>query len=183
VTVLTGNHRVLGRGLEPLPGWYPIDVLHFPIRSLRHFEEKYLRWWALLQTQFSEAAYRAHRTGRMREFYDAYVVDDKALAKGAADGTLAVDTRLRDALRSLRADEPSGLRTFELPPRAERLTFTDASVDDGYLSELGTLADGDPNAHAQRKAEDLEARLAALEQRHSARIVRSVRSVYSRGTV
>jgi hypothetical protein len=174
VTVLTGNHRVEGSGLDPLPGWYPIDVLHFPIRSLRHFEEKYLRWWALLQTQFSEAAYRAHRTGRMREFYDLYVVDDKRLARGVAEGTLAVDTRLRDALRSLRADGPSGRRTFERPTRVERLMFTDASVDEGYLSELGTLEAGDLHAHAQRKAEDLEARLAALEQRFSARIVNAL---------
>ena len=57
VTVPAGNHRALGRGLEPVAGWYPIDVLHFPIRSLEQFTEKYLRWWALLGTRFGEAVH------------------------------------------------------------------------------------------------------------------------------
>jgi hypothetical protein len=36
------------------------------------------------------------------------------------------------------------------------------------------LAAGDPHVLAQRKAEDLEARLNALEHRHSSRIVNAV---------
>jgi glycosyltransferase involved in cell wall biosynthesis len=150
VEVLPGNHRALGRGLEPIRGWYPIEVLHFPIRSLRHFTEKYLRQWALLQTQFGAAAYQAQRSGRLRELYESYLVDDSVLAKGIADGTLAVDTRLRDALRALRA--------------GERLTFADATVDAGFLSELDALVAGDPHVLAEQKAEALEARLAAVQQ-------------------
>jgi glycosyltransferase involved in cell wall biosynthesis len=151
VTVLTGGNQALGRGLDPLPGWYPIDVLHFPIRSLEHFTEKYLRWWALLRTRFSEAVHEAHSRGGLRELYESYVVDEEALAKGVADGTLAIDTRLRDALRSLRAQPP------------QPLMFDDA-VDAAYVAELAILEDGDPHAHVQRKAEDLEARLAAIER-------------------
>jgi glycosyltransferase involved in cell wall biosynthesis len=152
VTVLPGSNRALGRGLDPLAGWYPIDVLHFPIRSLEHFTEKYLRWWALLRTRFSEAVHEAHCRGRLHEFYESYVVDDEALAKGVADGTLAIDMRLRDAMRSLSAQP---LRPF---------TFSDDAVDAAYLAELAVLEDGDPHAHAQRKAEDLEARLDVIEQ-------------------
>jgi hypothetical protein len=173
VTVPSGNHQAVGRGLEPIHGWYPIDVLHFPIRSLRHFEEKYLRWWALIQTRFSEAAFRAHRGGRMRQFYDAYVVADDAVAKGVADGTLAVDTRLRDALRSLSMHGAS-FRSFDLPPNAPYLPFADPPVDAGYLAELGTLEEGDPGVLAERKTEDIETRLAALEQRPSSRVVSAV---------
>src|ERR671914_808063 len=106
VEVLAGNHRALGRGLDPIQGWYPIDVLHFPIRSLRHFTEKYLRQWALLQTRFGEMVSAAQGAGRLEELYHSYVVDDEALERGLADGTLAVDRRLRDALRALRAGEP-----------------------------------------------------------------------------
>ena len=160
VTVLAGSNRVLGRGLDPVPGWYPIDVLHFPIRSFEHFTEKYLRWWALLRTRFSEAVHEAHDRGALRELYESYVVGDEALAKGVADGTLAIDTRLRDAMRALRAGIP--------------LTFSDSAVDAAYLSELARLEDGDPHAHAQRKAEDLEARLAAIEQSHAVRIFNAV---------
>jgi hypothetical protein len=159
VEVLAGSNRVLGSGVDPLPGWYPIDVLHFPIRSLEHFTEKYLRWWELLRTRFSEAVHDAHRRGALRELYQSYVVDDEALARGLADGALAVDTRLRDALRSLRAD----------PSRP--LAFSD-DVDSAYLAELALLEDGDPHAHVHRKAEDLEARLAAIEQRRLKALVR-----------
>jgi len=162
VTVLAGSNRALGRGLDPVAGWYPIDVLHFPIRSLEHFTEKYLRWWALLQTRFSEAVHQAHRRGALREFYEPYVVDDEALAKGVTDGTLAIDTRLRDAMRSLRAHPP------------KPLTFSDSTVDAAYLSELARIEDGDPHAHAHRKTEDLEVRLAAVEQSHVVRILNAV---------
>jgi len=174
VSVLTGNHQALGRGLIPLRGWYPIDVLHFPIRSLRHFREKYLRWWDLLQTQFSAAAYEAERHGRLREFYESYVVDEEALAKGLDDKTLAIDTRLRDALRALRTEPGRGPRGFELPSDARRLTFAGSAVDEDYLSEFATLEDGDPHVLALRKADDLEARLAGLERRHASRILGAV---------
>jgi glycosyl transferase family 2 len=174
VMVLSGNHRAQGRDLLPLRGWYPIDVLHFPIRSLQQCTEKYLRWWDLAPSQFRGLVYDAHREGRMRAFYESHVVDDRALAKGVAHGTLAVDTRLRDALRVLYAEQGSGVRTFDLPTRAERLTFADGVVDEEYLSELGTLEDADPRVLAQQKADDFEARVAALEQRHSARILNAV---------
>jgi glycosyltransferase involved in cell wall biosynthesis len=167
VTVLAGSNRALGRGLDPVPGWYPIDVLHFPIRSLEHFTEKYLRWWALLGTRFGKAVHEAHRRGALREFYESYVVDDEALAKGVADGTLAIDTRLRDAMRSLRAHPPQPLR------------FSDSPVDAAYLSELARLEDGHPHVHVHRKAEDLEARLAAIEKSHSVRFLNAV-SAWSR---
>jgi hypothetical protein len=159
VEVLTGNHRAAGRDLEPLPAWYPIDVLHFPIRSLEQCAAKYVRWWALAPSKLRAAANEANESGRMREFYESYVVDDNALVRGLADATLAIDTRLRDALRSLDAE-----RT---------LTF-DAVVDPAYLAELALLEDGDPHAHVQRKAEDLEARLAALERSRFSRMLNVV---------
>jgi glycosyltransferase involved in cell wall biosynthesis len=166
VEVLPGNHRALGPGLDPIRGWYPIDVLHFPIRSLRHFTEKYLRQWALLRTRFGEAAHNAQEGGRMREFYEAYLVDDAALAKGLADGTLAVDTRLRDALRLLRGQHSAG----------KELAFSESGVDAAYLSELAALAAADPHVLAQQKAAELEARLDALGQRYSTRIAGRLRT-------
>ena len=161
VTVLPGSNRALGRGLEPLSGWYPVDVLHFPIRSFEHFMEKYLRWWALLRTRFSEAVHEAHTRGELRQFYESYVVDDEALAQGVANGTLAIDTRLRNAMRSLRAQPP------------QPLTFDDA-VDEAYVAEVAILEDGDPHAHVQRKADDLEARLARMERSHIKTLLRRI---------
>jgi len=163
VEVFWGSNRVVSRGLDPLSGWYPIDALHFPIRSLEQCRDKFLRWHAIAPSRFRTAAYDADQRGAMREFYESYVVDDDALEKGLANGTLAVDTRLRDALRSLRA-KPS-----------QPLTFSDRTVDAAYLSELAILEDGDPHAHMQRKTEDLETRLVAMEQSKVNVLMRRVR--------
>jgi glycosyltransferase involved in cell wall biosynthesis len=157
VKVLEGNHRVSGAHLLPIAGWYPIDIFHFPIRSFERFKEKYLRQWALLGVRFGGAVHEADSRGDLGAFYDRYVLDDGAVASGLAQGTLASDTRLRDALRALRA--------------GGRLDFADAPVDAGYLSELAMLAAGDLHTHVQRKAEDLETRLAELERRPTARLV------------
>jgi hypothetical protein len=160
VTVFWGSNRALSRGLDPLPGWYPIDVLHFPIRSLEQCRDKFLRWYAIAPSRFRTAAYEADERGEMREFYEAYVVHDEDLVRGLEDGALAIDTRLRDALRSVRA-QPS-----------RPLTFSDDAVDAAYLTELAILEDGNPHARAQRKAEELEARLAVLERSNINALVR-----------
>ena len=162
VEVFWGSNRAISRGLDPLSGWYPIDVLHFPIRSLEQCRDKFLRWYAIAPSRFRTAAYDADQRGAMREFYESYVVDDEALGRGLADGTLAIDTRLRDALRSLRA-EPS-----------RPLAFSDDAVDAAYLTELAILEDGDPHAHVQRKTEDLEARLAVMERSRAGRLLSAV---------
>ena len=162
VDVFWGSNRAMSRGLDPLSGWYPIDVLHFQIRSLEQCRDKLLRWYAIAPSRFRTAAYNADQRGAMREFYESYVVDDEALEKGLANGSLAIDTRLRDALRSLRAEPSRPLR------------FSDDTVDAAYLTELALLEDGDPHAHVQRKTEDLEARLAAIEASHSVRLANVV---------
>jgi hypothetical protein len=110
----------------------------------------------------------------MLEFYESHVVDDEALAHGIANGTLAVDTRLRDALRLLRSGQSSNVPILGDHVSAERLLFTDDAVDEEYLSEFGMLEDADPRVLAQRKADDLEARLAAVERPHSSRILKAV---------
>jgi hypothetical protein len=146
-----GSHRAFGTGLRPLLGWFPIDVLHFPFRSYQQFERKLHQWWELIfrgggrPSSFRGAAHEAYRQGRLREFYDSLVVDGKHLTDGVADGTLAVDTRLREALRSGRPD------------------FAAAEADSAYLAELDRLAGADDLAVTQRRIGELETRLAAQE--------------------
>lgn len=180
VVVSGGNHHAYGRGLRPLSGWYPIDMLHFPIRSERQYERSYLRWSDLGLRAGNEpagshrAAFREARLrGELSAFYESVVVDDAALAQGLGDGTLAVDTRVRDALRSLRAGDGSA-REFDLPPAAEPLRFTESAVDKDYLTELGRLEEAGALAVAERRVEALEARLAALEAGLASRLRRRV---------
>ena len=170
VEVGGGNHDVTGRGLTPLFGWYPIDVLHFPIRSLDQFERKFMRWWQItsVEGEASNPYYNvvrdAHREGRIAELYAPFVVDDQQLERGLVDGTLVEDTRLRDALRSLRQQDTAWLATRE------------AEVDRGYLVELAYLEDHSPFVRAQRGIEALEARVSRLENRLTGRVSRRLRA-------
>jgi Glycosyl transferase family 2 len=165
VEVGGGNHDVKAPGLTPLFGWYPIDILHFPIRSLDQFERKFLRWWEItaVDGEASNPYYNevrdAHSEGRIPELYEPLVVDDRQLAAGLADGTFVEDTRLRDALRSLRRQ-----RTLD--------SVEEPTVDGGYLLELGYLEDHSPFARAQHSVDALEARVARLENSLGRRLSR-----------
>ena len=169
VEVGGGNHDVVGGGLTPVFSWYPIDILHFPIRSLDQFERKFMRWWQItsVEGEASNPYYNvvrdAYRQGRIAELYEPYVVDDEQLSRGLADGTLVEDTRLRDALRSLRRDQ-SG-----------RLDLEESDVDPGYLVELAYIEDHSPFVRAQRSVEALEARVTRLERGLVPRLARHIR--------
>src|SRR5919204_5287557 len=162
VEVGGGNHDVSGRGLKPLYGWYPIDVLHFPIRSLEQFERKFMRWWQItaVDGEASNPYYNvirdAHREGRIAELYEPFLVDDERLARGLADGTLVEDTRIRDALRSLQRKRPE--------------LAGDSEVDRGYLVELAYIEDHSLFVRAQQSIEAMEERVGRLERRPSQRL-------------
>ena len=173
VDVGGGNHDVTGRGLMPLFSWYPIDVLHFPIRSMEQYERKFMRWWQITAVNgeasnpYMNLVRDAHREGRIAELYEPFVVDDEQLARGLADGTLVEDTRLRDALRWLRRSGGTELGVLE------------PTIDRGYLVELAYIEENSPFVRAQRRIEALEARASRLENtmanRVSRRLARRVR--------
>jgi hypothetical protein len=161
-----GNHEVYGPGMAPLLGWYPLDILHFPLRSAEQSTEKYLRWWQFSQSPRVPAPrvtefYEAYQRGDAKSFYGSHVVDDDALAPGLRDGTYAIDTRLRDVLRSFGLDGSS-------PPDSR--ASSDGAADTGYVSEVGALEARNALALAQRHVEALEARLDRLERSLPARV-------------
>ena len=171
VQVGGGNHEVVGRRLIPLPDWYPIDVLHFPIRSLEQCARKFVRWWQITSTSgvssnpYYDLAHKAHREGRMEEFYATYIVSDSILRERLAADTLAIDTRLRDALREMQTSSTHGGSRFRRLGPQEELRLTSAELDEGYTSELAVLADQTPLVRAQQVMEAVESRLRALEHR------------------
>ena len=164
VEVEAGNHDATGPALEPFRGWHPIEVLHFSLRSPQQVERKASGGWIrgtpheLVAHQLSLDS--AAREGRVREFFDQHVVTDAELERGLADGTLAVDTRLRDALRRLRASDG----TYRLPGPDSLLTFDAPDVEDtaAYAAEASVLASIDGIVRAERRTAALEARLATL---------------------
>jgi Glycosyl transferase family 2 len=165
VEVGGGNHDAIAPGLEPLYSWYPIDVLHFPIRSLEQFERKFIRHWrvtsgngrAKASNPFYDIVREAQLEGRIADLYDSYVARGERLARGLADGTFVEDTRLRDALRSLRRGA---------------LELGESQVDAGYLTELGYVEDHTPFLRAQQRIDALEGRLSRLESRVIGRVSR-----------
>jgi hypothetical protein len=166
VVVERGNHNAEAPGLDPLRAWHPLEVLHFSFRSVAQLERKARGNW-LRSPTYEPTLHRllldeASREGRLAAFYASYAVDDDALARGLRDGSLAVDTRLRDALRGLRRADGS----FALPEAGEALTFARPSVADdaSYAAEASVLAEIDGIVRAERRVRALERRLDALER-------------------
>jgi hypothetical protein len=157
VFVLHAGYTVLGAGIEPLPGWCPFEVFHFPCRSVEQ--------WARKTTRRGHAesdkplgqyvrGLRAHERGRIEDVYGALVVDDAAVERGLAEGSLLVDTRLREALRG-NPPAPVG----------------DPPVDASALYEATVV-------RLRRRTDDARARVHALEsrERRPLWLGRSVRS-------
>src|SRR5207244_6315728 len=103
VVVARGNHALAGSSFVPLTTWHPIEVLHFPLRSraqwMRKVElqgEAFTKHIERAGTGYHLAGYSALQGGRIDEQYESKLVDDAAADHGISDGTLVVDTRLRD---------------------------------------------------------------------------------------
>jgi hypothetical protein len=178
VVVGGGNHDLVGSPLVPLP-WWPIEILHFPLRSLEQCEQKYVA----TRTAWSRSpereprhevttAYEALREGRLEAYYGTLAVDDGALATGLGEGSLAVDVRLRDALRALRAPEESG-RAFVLPrtggPPFPPQQAAGAEQEASYAADVAVLGEA-ATVRLHRRLDRLEQRLHALELRRSVRL-------------
>jgi hypothetical protein len=164
VEIERGNHNATGQELEPLRGWYPIEVLHFSLRSVEQIERKAGGGWfrgsgaATVGHKLALAAAVQQRSAD--RYFHEHAVSSAELERGVADGTLAVDTRLRDALRILRATDG----TYRLPGPVPLLAFEAPHVADtaAYAAEASVLASIDGVVRAERRVAAMEARLAAL---------------------
>jgi glycosyl transferase family 2 len=182
VRIGRGNHEAFADGLFPLRGWYPVAILHLPVRSREQCERKYVTQFVTIVRNAEKGipvhwteAYDLYSAGRGDEdFYAPLVVDDEALERGLADGTLAVDTRLRDVLRSLGFGEGAGSASGETQPR---LVFRRPDVADEALfaSEASSLPESDVGLVLGSRIEDLENRVGRLERRALSRVVDAVR--------
>jgi hypothetical protein len=104
VTISFGSHTASSPRWVALHHWHPAEVLHFPYRSLAQWENKGSRR-ARGDKPLGQyvTVLRAKEAGRSASQYAQLVVDDLALERGLADGSLTIDVRLRDALRAVGA--------------------------------------------------------------------------------
>jgi hypothetical protein len=145
---------VVGRGnatvqtsLVALPGWSPVEALHFPVRSFRQFEHKFLTHYEASGARRRGEhvrAFEAAQVGRLEDLYDEICIDDERLDRGLADGSLAIDTRLRDASRALPAP-------LLFPGR-------DPEEEAGYAVD-GAVLDAGELVRLQRRVDELRTRV------------------------
>lgn len=181
VQVTEGSHGVLGTSFTTLRGWYPIEVLHFPVRSAEQLDRKARVWGSAVEKFYAKrevsvgpgAAYHAlaHRDaqeGRSEEAFAALVLDEAAAGAARERGLVARDTRVRDALRAVA--EPGGRIAFPRP----------SPVDDaGFAADAAILGEADL-VRVRRRLDELEQRIAILESRVGARVERRLRRLAGR---
>jgi hypothetical protein len=115
IRVAEGNHFVLRKGARiPERSDHPLEFAHFPIRSLAQLERKIRQGAEALSANARarsstgghwQKLYREHyEKGRLGDYYDACAPTPEQISAGLGNGALAVDTRVRDALRRIDRD-------------------------------------------------------------------------------
>ncbi len=136
---------------------FPVEVLHFPLRSAAHCEHKarlQRNAWTHIErtpTAYHAQMFEALEHGTIAEYYAEQVVTDDEVEDGVAGGRLVVDTRLRDALRQIAAGETE--LHFPVPTLVDEAT---------YAVEAASLGEADV-VRLQRRLDELEHRLASVE--------------------
>jgi hypothetical protein len=114
-------------------------------------------------TGYHLKGYDALQRGRIESSTSRSSSTTRARAWSTEDGTLVVDTRLRDVLRALSVETPT--RKFALPgERSQHLEFPPPTDDAVYAAEAAVL-DEAYTVRAQRQLDGLEERLEELEHR------------------
>jgi hypothetical protein len=117
---------------------------------------------------------------------NAEPISEEERERGLEDSSLIVDTRLRDALRALRVQEPVSSRQFAVPSDSATGGFefpTPDVVDDAaYAVECAAVGEVSLEK-LERRIDELEAQLARLERRFWSRVrVRVSRLARSSGS-
>jgi hypothetical protein len=95
-------------------------------------------------------AYEASQAGRLDALYDEICIDEERLRRGLVEGSLEIDTRLRDAFLTLPAAPP-------FPPR-------DVAEEVGYAVDGAVLQAGEL-VRLQRRVDELRMRLGTTSRR------------------
>jgi tetrahydromethanopterin S-methyltransferase subunit G len=179
IRLTRGNHALVDSPFAPLRGWFPIEVFHFPLRSVEQCEHKaelqgvaFDKYVARPPTAYHANMYEALQSGRIGEYYESLVVTDDELERGATEGRLVVDTRLRDALRQLRDPAGAGYLTPESAPDL-RFPLPTLVEDAEYAVEAAVLGEADV-VRLQRRLDELERRLLEVESRLPRRVYRKL---------
>jgi hypothetical protein len=151
---IAGGHMVYGLPGAALDWWYPLEILHFPLRSRAQCAHKYRKTWTGWETNIRGDLTRARRRADIGEpdpIFDRVALDHAQREKGLREGTLVEDTRLRRALGTETESPARPLAT----DRAE----LDAHALDKSVFEEAELV------RLQRWVDEVQKRVAAVERR------------------
>jgi len=159
-----GGNASVQSSLSPLPGWSPIEVLHFPIRSFEQFRRKFLTHYETSTGERQRGehvrAYEAAREGRLQELYARLCVDDREVERGIEARMLELDTRLRDALHAL-------------PDSTVHFAGRSGAEEAGYAIDADVLTSGEA-VRLQRRTDELLQRVRDLERRSQRSLRRAI---------
>jgi hypothetical protein len=163
VRVAFGNHGASGEGLVPVPGWQPIEILHFPMRSYRQFEDKVRAKGHAVKNNPAKPSrtiarhLESYEAGTLRADYAEMVFGEERVREGIAEGRLVVDRRLQRFL----ADRAAASGGEGEPAAAETSDPLDLRID---LLRAAARQRREREA-SQRELARLEGRVAKAEQR------------------
>jgi hypothetical protein len=154
VEVARGNHDAYGTGLRLLREWIPLEVLHFPLRGRTQMEQKYRRG-SVFTAAHVDAVAGSFGTSGVDGVWAGFLVDDERLRHGLADGALAIDLRVRDALRRV---APGEARLDGFDAAAE----TPVEAERAFVSDVALFMESDAAVRLDGRIASLEGRLAKL---------------------
>ncbi len=167
VLIAPGNHSISGAELEPAPALEVVEILHFPMRSYTQFERKVVSTGTAYEnlTDRSPLVGRdqlellaRYRAGRLREHYDAAVLDEAQIEEGLRRGTLVRDRRLARFLSE--RDRQAGELERPDAPRARRL------IGHAFTTAAELAAESRRRAELEHRNADLEAHAGRVEKHH-----------------
>lgn len=164
VVVQGGNHGLLTGPLSVLTGWHPIEVLHFPLRTREQHTRKVEQWKRGGREAFSKLT-----RSKAACLFDSLLIGEDRLELGLERGALTLDTRLRDALRTMELPARSGVdgrpRRYGPPPAGgSGIAFPASTVADekAYANDLAAIAYKSA-LRRELHLDDLEARIFTRE--------------------
>jgi hypothetical protein len=146
VTISEGNHDARWPSSVDLRGSWPFEILHFPMRSAEQCVKKWRNY-----ERHGYSGYDVLTDFDAREYYESLVVDDDTLAAGVANGSFAIDNRLRDTMG--RSD---GADPLFLPA----LTTADAA---SLAADAAAASERDAVGKVESRLREVERRLTAIE--------------------
>ena len=138
LTVLQGNHEVLEKGRRVEAASSSLEIMHFPLRSYRHFENKIRKGGAAYERNSELEAsvgktwrvlFEQYKEGRLPVYYEGQAYTKEKIRQALADGSVVPDYRLQDYL--------SVIASFR--PREGIITLADANYFEGLKLLYGSV--------------------------------------------